>query len=300
MGTNSMAPHMKIDFDLPVLPQADFRPRWEGSHFVLENENVSVLEYSTNLSGWNDALTESCEIIVGADHPFEKASRQHALSEIKKHLPQAKTILEIGCSSGYLLGDLKQHFPKATILGADVISASLQRLAQRLPNIPLFQFDLTQCPLPDNCVDVIVLLNVLEHIEQDQTALLQLKRILKPGGLLIIEVPAGPELYDKFDDYCQHYRRYSSTALAKLFSNNGFKIKNRSHLGALLYPAYRLSKLKDRYLKEDLNSQQIFAKNMATAQKNPLFKWVMQLELALGKKINYPFGIRCLLSCGKK
>ena len=76
-----------------------------------------------------------------------------------------KNILEVGCSSGYLLSEMKRTFPEAFVMGADVVRQPLFRLARRLPGVPLFRFDMLRCPCPDACVDAVVMLNVLEHIE---------------------------------------------------------------------------------------------------------------------------------------
>ena len=94
-----------------------------------------------------------------------------------------------------------------------------------MPNTPLLQFDLTQCSLPDSCIDVLIMLNVLEHIEDHEKALSQARRILKPNGLLILEVPAGPHLYDVYDKFLHHFRRYTQTNLTSLVHKVGFLIE---------------------------------------------------------------------------
>lgn len=75
------------------------------------------------------------------------------------------------------------------------------------------------CPLPDNSVDIVIALNVLEHIEDDITAIKQIYRILKPGGYAIIEVPRNPNLYDLHDERLKHFRRYQMNDLIDKVSN---------------------------------------------------------------------------------
>jgi len=90
--------------------------------------------------------------------------------------------------------------------------------------MPPLEFDLTQCPLKGESVDVVVLLNVLEHIEDDALALHQVYRILKPGGIAVIQVPANQRLYDVYDLLLMHHRRYSLRELRQIAQKAGFQI----------------------------------------------------------------------------
>ena len=65
------------------------------------------------------------------------------------------------------------------------------------------------------------MLNVLEHIEDDNEALMQAKRILKPGGILVLEIPAGPHLYDIYDKFLRHFRRYNLSGLTNQLQGIG-------------------------------------------------------------------------------
>lgn len=199
-----------------------------------------------------------------------------------------------------MLQKLNQLFPQATLIGADVVYKPLLELSKRL-TIPLLRFDILQCPLPDNCIDAIILLNVLEHIEDDITTLKQIYRILKPNGILILEVPAGPHLYDAHDRICMHFRRYKLSKLCKLITAQGFTITNRSHLGTFIYPAFFLAKLWNKRLltKSDTEQRQLMERKIRRTSKNKFLSALMQMELMLGKWLAYPFGIRCVVSCIK-
>jgi ubiquinone/menaquinone biosynthesis C-methylase UbiE len=170
-----------------------------------------------------------------------------------------------------------------------------------MPDMPLLQFDLTTCPLPTNSLDAVVLLNVLEHIPDDTAALHQVYRILKPGGVAVIEVPAGPHLYDVYDKLLLHCRRYFLAQARDLARNAGFHILYQSHMGFFVYPAFWLTKKRNRrYLAEEKTAQeQIVRQNIQSSQQSRLFSLLMRTELKLGQYISYPFGIRCLLTCRK-
>ena len=152
-----------------------------------------LLAYTVGDSGWTDDLTTFHEDNAGSDHFIDRASRAHALAQVKRHAHgPAPVVLEVGCSSGFFLEELRRKMPHALIMGADYVRGPLDQLAARRQDVPLLQFDLTKCPLPDASVDVVVLLNVLEHIGNDEAAVREVSRILRPGGAVVIEVPAGP------------------------------------------------------------------------------------------------------------
>ena len=178
----------------------------------------------------------------------------------------------------------------------------LEVLARRRPDLPLLQFDLVQCPLPDNSVDVVVLLNVLEHIEDHAGAVRQVQRILKPGGAAVIEVPAGPHLFDVYDKVLMHYRRYELSELRHLLERAGLSVVHASHLGAFLYPGFWYVKRKNkRYLAAtEAVQQEVVAGAIRKTGRNRLFDAVMCLEAGLRHWMSFPFGIRCLATAVKR
>jgi len=201
------------------------------------------LEYSENFSGWSDELTDLHEEAAADGHPIDVLSRDYAIEQIENAaIDKPNVVMEIGCSSGYLIRDLLKKFPDATIIGADVVKAPLLRLARILPNVPLLRFDLLQNPLPHSCVNTLVMLNVLEHIEKDISALQMAFKLLKEEGVLIIEVPAGPYLYDSYDRELNHYRRYSAQELTNKLKLVGFDVVRVSHLGFFIFPIFALVK----------------------------------------------------------
>jgi SAM-dependent methyltransferase len=290
-----------LSLTLPSPSNAEGIPEWTGQGFRVGNQLLPVLEYSENFDGWSDDLTFLHEETLGDAHPIDRASRDDALNQLTAQLCAPNpSILEIGCSSGFLLKEMRLAFPSALIIGADVVREPLYKLAKELPSIPLLRFDLLQCPLPPDSFDAVVMLNVLEHIEDDGAALAQVHRILKPGGVVVIEVPAGPHLYDPYDKALMHFRRYRSTELADKLRHLGFDVVRRSHLGFFLYPAFAMVKRRNQrkvVATEDLHT---FVQTQAskTAASLP-FRLVTAVERMLGKWIDFPIGIRCL-AVGKK
>ena len=289
-----------LPFDLP--PPAGFKasPVWTGSGFQLGSSIVPVLEYSENFAGWSDDLTTLHEEVAGDSHPIDVASRTDSVRQLLRHLTGIKSpvILEIGCSSGFLLHKITKELPNALLVGADVVKEPLYRLAEQIPTVPLIRFDLTKCPLPATSFDAVVLLNVLEHIEDDTLALQQVFNILKPGGIAIIEVPAGPHLYDTYDKALMHFRRYSMRNLVAKLNSVGFSIERQSHLGFFVYPAFSYVKRRNQKI-ANTDLQAVLTKQAKSTSSSILVRALMWLELILARNLQYPFGIRCLITALK-
>jgi SAM-dependent methyltransferase len=293
---------MSLPFALPPLSPGKPSPEWVGNGFRTGDDFVRILEYSSNDAGWSDDLTSLHEEVAGSDHFIDQASRQHALEQLRKHVrSKSPVILEIGCSSGFLLCAMKEHFPNAVVMGSDVVIKPMGELGSHRSDLPLFRFDLVKCPFPDNCLDAVVLLNVLEHIENDSAAMEQVCRILKPNGVVIIELPAGPHLYDAYDQLLMHFRRYTLSDLRRLAVGVHLQVIEQSHLGFLLYPGFRLIKYRNKRLlfKHKYIQLRTVKGNIGHTGNSILLRKIMKLELSLGRLLSFPFGIRCLLTCIK-
>jgi SAM-dependent methyltransferase len=202
-------------------------------------------------------------------------------------------IMEIGCSSGFLIKDLVKSFPEAVVLGADVVKEPLYRLASAVPGVPLMRFDLLQCPLPARSIDVLIMLNVLEHIEDDVGALKKAFDLLKPGGHLVVEVPASPFLYDAYDAALHHFRRYSASELRDKLTGAGFEVNRRSHIGFVLFPAFALVKLMNKcFPRKDTRS--VVREQAATSSGSSLVRWAMFVESRFLSRLRLPWGIRAV------
>lgn len=290
-----------LPFSLPSPDGSSDAPQWTREGFRLGEALVPVLEYNENFSGWSDDLTALHEDSAGDSHPIDIASRDDALAQLRIHLKSCvePSILEIGCSSGFLLKSMVAEFPEATIVGADVVREPLLKLAKQLPSVPLMRFDLLKCPLPADSFDAVVMLNVLEHIEDDVAALRQVYRLLKPGGVLILEVPAGPHLYDAYDKTLMHFRRYRLSELCAEFRSVGFAVVRSSYLGFIVYPAFAYVKRRNQRARPSATSSALVASQASETSTSWALKTAMKLETRLRGLFRFPFGVRCL-AVGKK
>ena len=121
--------------------------------------------------------------------------------------------LEVGCGNGNFTALIAQYCSQlvAVDLNADYVAQTKQRLSQ-YEHVEVIAADATEMDSAQT-FDTIILLDVLEHIEDDADLLLRLRRQLAPGGTLLLKVPAIAALYNPLDAAVGHYRRYTSQTL---------------------------------------------------------------------------------------
>jgi SAM-dependent methyltransferase len=292
------------EFPFPPLLSGGLPPRWDGARFVFADGTVNpVLAYHDRKSHWNDELTRLQEETEEGDHPIARASREMVFATFQREsLPMDGVCLDIGCSTGFLLRDFRRRLPSALVIGADFLRPPLERLAPDLPGVPLLQFDLRDCPLPAASVDFVTALNVLEHIDDDGRAMGQIARILRPGGVAHIEVPACPACYDYYDEVLMHYRRYRMRDLELLVERAGLHPLRRTHLGVFVLPAFFLIKRRNRRFASRSLDEKIamVAQHLKRTHHSLLMRGSFAFELCIGRFCTYPMGIRCVIVARKE
>jgi SAM-dependent methyltransferase len=140
--------------------------------------------------------------------------------------------LELG--SGH--GDLTERLAVGrTVHASDVSGACLAVLEDRFAgrdNVSVERIDVAE-RIPDDRYDSIVMVNVLEHIEDDSGTVRRLGEALVPGGRLVLYVPAMPALYSKFDREIGHYRRYRKRDLVAILEGSGYRVVDARYINSV-------------------------------------------------------------------
>jgi len=110
----------------------------------------------------------------------------------------------------------------------------------RTRGVTAVQGDATRLPVPDASLDLVVAYDILEHIPDHVAAVREAHRVLRPGGQLLVAVPADPELWSAHDVAVLHCRRYTSSTLNALISGNGFVVSKLWNWNVLMKPALKL------------------------------------------------------------
>jgi 2-polyprenyl-3-methyl-5-hydroxy-6-metoxy-1,4-benzoquinol methylase len=153
---------------------------------------------------------------------------------MKPHLGQR--ILEIGCGIGNITGMLAGDRRK--VLAVDINSDYLSKAKARWnhqPNISFRKIRYDEKFSRQNHIrpDTIVCVNILEHIQKEESALKEYWKTLPPGGRLLIFVPALPSLFGSMDASYGHFRRYHKTGLQAVVAKAGFEVTNCRYLNLL-------------------------------------------------------------------
>ena len=175
--------------------------------------------------------------IAGGRHAFRLGLMMRA---VEKRLAPDMTVLDAGCGDGALsLLLLQQGFRVTAVDAAEgglmrlraALGAGAQSGEIRPDRADCCRASLDSLPLPDYSFDAVVSGEVLEHLPDDRAAVREFHRVLKPGGLCFITVPANPKLFGLEDQWAGHLRRYTQPGLAQLFTSSAFTVISLHHWG---------------------------------------------------------------------
>lgn len=145
----------------------------------------------------------------------------------------------------------------------------------------------------DEKFDLIFLFDVLEHVEDDLSALIEIKKRLNENGKLILTVPAYQFLFGKFDVESFHFRRYNMGNISKLVNTSGFKINFSSYFNFWLFPLVLISRLIEKLLNRSSGHA---VTNQNASFTNSLFYKIMSSERKwLRNKNSFPCGSSIIL-----
>jgi SAM-dependent methyltransferase len=165
---------------------------------------------------------------------------------VRKFSPDAKSALEIGCGTGFVLYALRDALPGARISGSELHSRGLVTARSRHKStVDLIQMDARSCGLRD-AVDLVCAFDVLEHIPEDEDVLSQITEMLRPGGRLIATVPQHPWMWSTPDDLAHHQRRYKIGELSKKAKAAGLKPLYASSFMTVAFPLMMASRVLGR------------------------------------------------------
>lgn len=219
-------------------------------------------------------------------HWWYRGVRTEIGSAVRRFAPPAGRWLDAGCGTGGLLAGLSSMAPGT---GVDISPIGL-RLARSRGLTRLARASVSSLPFADEAFSVITSVDVLAHRQVDlPDALREHFRCLRPGGLLILQLPAFDALRGGHDDAVWTRRRYRKVEVAEMLRASGFEVREIVYHNSLLFPVAALRRLLAR---RSLRGEPRSDVSSVAAPINAALYRVLELDALLRRLgLRLPFGL---------
>lgn len=165
-------------------------------------------------------------------------------------LPARARILDAGCGSGRNMVELARH---GTVTGIELSETSVA-LARERATGEVIAGSVLEMPFEADSFEMAASLDVIEHLEDDLAALRELRRVVAPGGSLLVTVPAYQWLWSGHDEINHHFRRYTRRSLQRAGEQAGWHQVRTTYFNSLLLPAAIMLRVLDRFSRKTTES----------------------------------------------
>jgi len=200
-----------------------------------------------------------------------------------------RRVLDIGCGTGFNIEQLRARgFEK--VVGLDVSNDAIAYARSRGLRA-LVRGDGARLPFADAAFDLVLALDLIEHLEDDGEALRDMARVLAPGGRLLVFTPAYRFLWSLQDDVSHHFRRYTSRELRSKLSDAGFTVAKMTYANTFLFPVILAGRTVLRVIGR---RQRVSENDLHPSWSNGLLAAIFVAEAPLLRRMNFPFGVSLL------
>jgi SAM-dependent methyltransferase len=162
--------------------------------------------------------------------------------------PENARVLEIGCGTGHNLEMLSEF---GNVDGLEIDEAA-RAFAEKRVGHEIFSAPLPELAgIPKSHYDMVGAFDVIEHIQDDARAMASISRLLKPGGKLVMTVPAHQWMWSAHDVVNHHQRRYSKASLTRLIEASPLELEAVGYFNSLLFPVAVAERLASKVLRKD-------------------------------------------------
>jgi len=209
--------------------------------------------------------------------------------EVKDRRPR---ILDVGCGTGANLLMLSKY---GDAEGVDISPDALSFCRERgIDKVKLGAAE--KLPYDDATFDLVTALDVVEHMDDDVACVLEMRRVLRPGGRVLIFVPTFMFLWGLQDDVSNHRRRYRLSELHRVLDQAGFEVERSTYANITFFAPILLIRQFMKVTRLKTSSEN----NINVSALNGLFSWLFGLESTVLRHMNIPFGVSGLCVAKKK
>ena len=167
--------------------------------------------------------------------------------------------------------DLARH---GTVTGIE-LSATSVALARARNSGEVIEGSVLEMPFAADSFELAASLDVIEHLEDDLAALRELRRVVAPGGALLVTVPAYQWLWSGHDEINHHHRRYTRSSLLAVAREAGWEPVRTTYFNSLLLPVAIALRILDRFARKTTES------SLDLWVPPPALNWLLERPLAL-------------------
>ena len=232
-------------------------------------------------------------MVAGVDsHWWYRGRRRIVASELERlALRPGCDVLDAGCGAGQTLDDLARLGTVHGVHGVDM-SADAVRAARSRGHINVRVSGIEHLPHRDAAFDLVTCLDVVEHTPDDVATFEELFRVTRPGGHLLVTVPAYQLLWSSHDVANQHFRRYRVSTLAGAAAQAGWRLERRTYFNSFLLAPAALVRLVRR---SRARAEQRSDLSLTPDWLNPLLELPLRIEAALIRGgVRLPAGLSLL------
>lgn len=203
-------------------------------------------------------------------------------------LPPRPRLLDAGCGSGRTLDDLAA---RGRVSGVDA-SPLAAAAARERGHADIHVSGIEDLPFEDGQFDLVTCLDVIEHTPDDRHTLAELRRVTRPGGHLVVTVPAYRSLWSSHDVANGHYRRYSRGSLRRACSDAGWVARAETSFNAILLAPIALVRWAGRLRRTTPTRSDL---RLTPGSFGPLLEFPLRIEAALLRRgVRLPAGVSIL------